>query len=44
MVDAMPSLVGCIGPEEVLIAVLENNGHVTVVPKRKTVDTHAAQE
>lgn len=25
---------GCVGPEEVLIAVLENNGHVTVVPKK----------
>lgn len=24
---------GCAGPEHVLIAVLENNGHITVVPK-----------
>ncbi len=26
---------GCAGPEEVRFAVLENNGHVTVIPKSK---------
>jgi hypothetical protein len=27
---------GCVGPEEVRFAVLENNGHVTVIPMDET--------
>ena len=26
---------GCTGPEDVLLAVLENNGHITVVPRKQ---------
>ncbi len=30
--------VGCAGEEEVRFAVLENNGHVTVIPREKKAD------
>jgi uncharacterized membrane protein YcaP (DUF421 family) len=30
---------GCAGPDEVLFAVLENNGHITVVPKRRGAES-----
>ncbi len=29
---------GCAGPEDVLFAILENNGHVTVIPHKKNGD------
>ena len=29
---------GCAGPEDVLFAILENNGHVTVIPHKRNGD------
>jgi uncharacterized membrane protein YcaP (DUF421 family) len=40
--DAALRAEGCCGPEEVRFALLENNGHVTVVPRNRSRIDHVA--